>query len=63
MKKEGTKKLHYQNKLQRWENNMKATWNAIRKSKVFHEHFSKTLRINKTSITDKNVITIIVNDF
>ena len=42
MKKEGSKKLYYQNKLQRWENNMKATWNAIRKSKIFHEHFSKT---------------------
>ena len=28
----------------------------IGKSKVFHENFPKTLRINKTSIIDKNVI-------
>ena len=67
MKKEKSKKLYYQNKLQKCENNMKATWNAIKetigKSKVFHKNFSKTLRINKTSITDKNVITVIVNDF
>ena len=39
MKKEKSKKLYYQNKLQKCENNMKATWNAIKetigKSKVF----------------------------
>ena len=35
----------------------------IRKSKVFPENFSKTLRINKTSITDKIVITDKFNEF
>ena len=34
----------------------------IVKSKVFHENFPKILRKNKTSITDKNVITDKFND-
>lgn len=33
------------------------------KSKVFHEHFPKTLRRNKTSITDKNIIPDKFNEF
>ena len=53
MKKEGSKKLYYQNKLQKCENNMKTAQNTIKgiigRYKVFHENFSKTLRINKTS--------------
>ena len=31
--------------------------------KIFHENFPKALRINKTSITDKNVIADKFNEF
>ena len=66
-KKERSKKHYYQNILKKCENSIKTIWKTIKeiigKSKVFHENFSKTLRINKTSISDKNVIADTFNDF
>ena len=62
-----SKRRFNQKKIQKCGNNIKTIWKIIKeiigKSKVFHENFPNTLRINKTSITDKNVIADRFNEF
>ena len=58
--KKQSKKLHFQNKLKQYENNIKKTWNfmkaVIGKSKICDDKFPKSLDINKEEITDKKII-------
>ena len=60
-------KKHYQNKLEKCKNNLKTTWKTMKetigKSKVFHQNLPNNLRLNKTSITDINIIADKFNEF
>ena len=60
-------KKHYQNKLEKFKNNLKTTWKAIKeiigKSKVFHQNLPNNLKINKKSITDEKLLQINLMNF
>ena len=55
-----SKKLHFQNKLKQYKNNIKNTWKIMKviigKSKVYNDNFPKILNIDKKEITDKKTI-------
>ena len=65
--KKSSKKHYYQNKLEKWKNNVKTTWKTMKeiigKAKVFHQNLPNNLRINQTSITDKKIIADKFNEF
>ena len=67
MLKNQSKKLHFQNKLKQYENNIKNTWNVMKavigKSKICNDKFPKSLDINKEEITDKKMIAETFNKF
>ena len=65
--KKSSKKLYYQNKIEKCKNNIKTTWKTMKeiigKSKVFHQYLPNNLRIHKTSITDTKIISDKFNEF
>ena len=62
-----SKKLCFQNRLKKYKNNIKNTWNIMKgvigKSKICNDKFPKSLDINKEEITDKKIKAETLNKF
>ena len=58
--KKQSKKLYFQNKFKKYENDIKNTWKIMKsiigKSSVHNDNFPKSLSIDKEEITDKKII-------